>query len=147
VHWKICKFQKSQMPYSIKPIANRQSTSFSWLFCYIYVFGLRRTLWGISGFSTEEEICIIYTRRLLLLLIQGNVCWTCSEKLLHWSPHALSNFVQLRYRKITLKLILTFWRMLGFIEMDEAIIRLTAISKFVLPILLYLFKWMVVYMY
>ena len=88
-------FQMSQLPYFIKPTVTRWLTTFSWLFCHIYVFGLRTPLWRISGFGTKEQIYIMCTRRLLLLIIQGKLCWTCLENLyidLHKSWEILANY-------------------------------------------------------
>ena len=52
MHWKICTFQMRQLSYFVKPNVTSWSASFSWLFGYIYVFGLRTTLWRSTGFST-----------------------------------------------------------------------------------------------
>ena len=65
-----------QRPNSIQSTVTRQTPSFSWKFCYTYVFVQREALFWLLRWG---RIYIICTRHRLLLSIQGKLCWTCEK--------------------------------------------------------------------
>jgi len=115
------------------------------IICHIYVFGLRTILWKKLTFIPRKKLYYVHKMFVTSANQKVSLCWTCLENLLHSSPHKLSNFGYLQFRKIILKLILNFWHILGYIEKGKAIIRLTTKFKFLSLILLYSCKLIVVY--